>query len=162
MQTLQTAEEHIASEYIDDLPATLASVTAKPTYAFMPEPGRIMVITDPEGVRDFYLGVRSSFDPVASRLFTHLGSDWYVFSENVPTRRLHESGRYVTMNTVNLFPRAADGIQGEFLWERYDFEDTEPVVPPELGPNRLSTSTQASEREDSRAIRACPSGREDR
>lgn len=134
MNAMQTAEVHLASEYVDDLGATLDSVTATPTYAFMPAPGRLTVITDPSGVRDFYVNARSVFEPMASRLFTHLAGDFYEFQENVPTRKLVAENRLVTINTVNIFPAARDGIQGEFLWERYPGQEPAPSVPENLGP----------------------------
>ncbi len=134
LRVLQTAETHLASEYVDDLEATLASVTATPTYAFMPEPGAVKVVTTPAGVEQFYVDARAAFEPIASRLITHITSDWYEFQDNVPTRRSEQTGELMTLNTVNIFPAAADGIQGEFLWERYPSDEQPPVVPAELGP----------------------------
>lgn len=131
----QTALGHLVTEYVDDLEATLATVTKHPTYAFMPEPGRMTVITDPDGVREFYVESRKEFKPAVSRLLTHLASDWYEFLENAPTRYVVGEDRVATLNTVTLFPSAGDGIQGEFLWERAPEDDPAPLpVPDELNP----------------------------
>jgi hypothetical protein len=118
LETLQTAETHVDTEYVDDLEGTLASVSASPRYAFMPAPGSISIIQDSAGVRQFYVNNKKEFEPVASRIITHVATDWYEFQENVPTRRLVATGELVTLNTVNIFPKAHDGIQGEFLWQR--------------------------------------------
>jgi hypothetical protein len=136
LSAMRVSETHLASEYLDDLEATLDSVTEMPTYVFMPEPGRVTVLTDRAAVRKFYVDSRQAFRPQASRILTHLAGDWYEFQENMPTREIIGPGRLATLNTVNIFPRAGDGIQGEFLWERYGVDDEVgvPEVPAHLGP----------------------------
>jgi hypothetical protein len=131
----ETALGHLVTEYVDDLESTLATVTARPTYAFMPEPGTMTVITDPDEVRQFYIDSRKEFKPAVSRVMTHIATDWYEFLENVPTRYDLIGSRDSTLNTVVLFPNAGDGIQGEFLWERAPADDPAPLpVPEELNP----------------------------
>jgi hypothetical protein len=135
LDSMHAAEAHLPTEYQDDVDLTIATVTPRtPTYCFMPEPGRITVITDPVGVREFYISSRLDFRPMTSRIMTHIASDFYVFQENVPTRRILADGSYATINTAMVFPNAGDGIQGEFLWERYPGEEEAPAVPSELGP----------------------------
>lgn len=132
----ETALGHLVTEYVNDLDLTLSTVTATPTYAFMPEPGTMTVITDSEGVRDFYIKWRKTELPAVTRILTHVSSDWYEFLENVPTRYEVEEDRVSTINTVTLFPSAGDGIQGEFLWERAPEDDPTPLpVPAELNPS---------------------------
>lgn len=133
LDTLSIVEFHVSSEYDLDFEAVIRSVSKSPTYAFMPEPGRLTVITDHDGVRDFYAAARDEFTPIASRIMTHVAGDWYEFEENVPTRCVLEDDRMVTLNTAMIFPNAGDGIQGEFLWQRLEEELPELHVPPELG-----------------------------
>lgn len=116
--TLKTAERHIDSEYVDDHAETLASVSREPRYAMMPEPGVVRVISDYAGVAKFYEDARAAFIPGASRIVAQIATDWYVFLENVPTRISAVTGGARTLHTATLFPKAPDGIRGEFLWER--------------------------------------------
>lgn len=136
LESCETALGHLVTEYVDDLEWTLRTVASKPTYAFMPKPGTMTVITDPAGVRQFYIDTRKEVLPSVTRIMTHLASDWYEFLENVPTRQIVGEGRDATLNTVTLFPNGGDGIQGEFLWERAPEDDPEPLpVPAELNPS---------------------------
>jgi SnoaL-like domain len=121
LASIATAERHIETEYQDDLSLTLATVTAEhPRYAMMPTPGRIEVVTDSDGVRAFYENSRAIFRPAALRIRTQIATDWYFFLEGVASRRDTATGEEFTINTVTLFPAAADGIVGEFLWERHE------------------------------------------
>ncbi len=119
LQSLKTSEGHVNAEYVDDLTGTLASVSREPRYAMMPEPGRVAVITDNDGVVKFYNDSREAFTPGASRMVAQIATDWYVFYENVPTRLTKADGKVHTLHTTTLFPKAPDGIRGEILWERY-------------------------------------------
>jgi hypothetical protein len=132
-EVMATAEGHISAEYVGDLEGIMASVSRSPTYAFMSEPGHVATVTDIEGVRRFYLESREQFIPMASRMLTHIASDWYEFFENVPTRKIVSSGELLTMNNVVMFPKASDGIQGEFLWERYGSDATSEESSPDVG-----------------------------
>lgn len=116
--SLSTAERHVDSEYVDEHEETLASVSRQPRYAMMPEPGTVRVITDSAGVASFYEDARKAFLPGASRIVAQIATDWYVFLENVPTRIDASTGIARTLHTATLFPKAPDGIRGEFLWER--------------------------------------------
>jgi hypothetical protein len=121
LASVATAERHIATEYQDDLSLTLATITAEhPRYAMMPEPGRIEVVVDSAGVRDFYVSSRAVFQPAALRIRTQIATDWYFFLEGVASRRDTATGQEFTINSLTLFPAAPDGIVGEFLWERHD------------------------------------------
>lgn len=129
LQSLRTAEGHVHAEYLEDLSGTLASVSREPRYAMMPEPGRVAVICDNEGVVKFYNDSRRNFIPGASRMVAQVATDWYVFFENVPTRVSAVDGRINTIHTTTLFPKAPDGIRGEFLWERYVTTDAPAGLP---------------------------------
>ncbi|MCB1464443.1 MAG: nuclear transport factor 2 family protein [Nitratireductor sp.] len=126
--SISTAEAHIVTEYDDDFEGTLASISRVPRYAMMTEPGKVAIVTDEPGVAQFYQTTQAQFALHSSRFVTQLASDWYVFFENVPTRQLLSSGKLVTLNTLTLFPKADDGIRGEFLWERYR-DEREAQVP---------------------------------
>lgn len=127
LDSIRTAETHVETEFRDALPETLATVSARPRYAMTPAPGRLDVVTTPEGVATFYETSRAAFQPRATRHRAQIAADWYVFYEGVPTRGQRSTGREYTINTTVLFPSAADGIVGEFLWERHD-EDVDPPV----------------------------------
>lgn len=131
LEACETALGHLVTEYNDDLQSTLDTVASNPTYAFMPEPGQMTVITDPVAVRQFYIDSRKVFKPAVSRIMTHVAADWYEFLENVPTRYDVVADRDLTLNTVTLFPNGGDGIQGEFLWERAPEDDPHPLPVPE-------------------------------
>jgi hypothetical protein len=118
LRSLKTAERHVDSEYVDDHAETLASVSREPRYAMMPKPGVVKVICDGAGVAQFYEDARDAFLPGASRIVAQIATDWYVFLENVPTRIDAVSLAPRTLHTATLFPKAPDGIRGEFLWER--------------------------------------------
>lgn len=133
VHSIVTAERHIETEFREDLPATLASVSGRPRYAMTPKPGQLDVVTTPEGVRDFYEGSRSTFQPMATRHRLQIATDWYVFYEGVPSRLRRDTGQEYTINTVVLFPATEDGIVGEFLWERYD-EAAQPAGQVDNGP----------------------------
>lgn len=118
-ESLTTMETHVVSEYTHNNDGILASVTKEPRYAMMMKPGSVAIVTSSEGVAQFYRETQAIFELVASRVVSQLATDWFVFLENVPTRRDIASGRSITLNTCTLFPKAADGIRGEFVWERY-------------------------------------------
>jgi hypothetical protein len=131
LDSIETAERHISTEYQDDLSLTLATVTrTDPRYAMMPTPGRIEVVEDGEGVRRFYEESRAIFQPAALRIRTQIATDWYFFLEGVASRIDKETGEEFTINSVTLFPAAPDGIVGEFLWERHEAPDLGPSVRP--------------------------------
>ena len=122
--SLRTAETHIGTEFQDDLDIILATTTrSNPRFAFMPEPGRIELETEAAGVRAFYESSRAVFAPARLRVRHQLTTDWYYLLEGVASRYGREDGQEYTVNTVTLFPKADDGIVGEFLWERYDVPD---------------------------------------
>lgn len=126
LASLKTAETHISTEYQDDLSITLATVTKhRPRYAMMPTPGKIHVVTDSDGVADFYRTTRAVFQPLGLRMKAQLATDWFMFLEGVASRRSRDTGEEYTTSTTTLFPTVADGIVGEFLWERYDGEPRE-------------------------------------
>jgi len=118
LNSLRTMERHLDSEYVDDLEETLASVSREPRFGMMPEPGVVAVISDSQGVAKFYEERAKVFTPTASRITAQLATDWYVFLENAPSRVNMKTGEETTVQTTTLFPIAADGIRGEFLWER--------------------------------------------
>ena len=122
--SLRTAETHISTEYQDDLDITIATITkTNPRFAFMPVPGRIKLETKADGVRAFYENSRAVFQPAALRIRHQLTTDWYYFLEGVASRFGREDGKEYTINSLTLFPKADDGIVGEFLWERYEVPD---------------------------------------
>jgi hypothetical protein len=124
LASLRTAETHISTEFQDDLDIILATTTkTDPRFAFMPEPGRIELETDAAGVREFYESSRAVFQPARLRVRHQLTTDWYYLLEGVASRYGRSDGEEYTVNTVTLFPKADDGILGEFLWERYDVPD---------------------------------------
>ncbi|OUS82225.1 nuclear transport factor 2 family protein [Rhodococcus sp. NCIMB 12038] len=124
--SLRTAETHIGTEFQDDLELTLDTITkAAPRFVFMPVPGRIRIETQPDQVRAFYEGSRAEFLPDKLRARHHITSDWFYFVESLASRRGTRDGQEYTVNTAVLFPKAPDGIVGEFLWERYDVEVSE-------------------------------------
>lgn len=126
LTALDTAESHISTEYQDDISITVATVSKlEPRYAMMPTPGKIHVVTNSEGVLDYYRNSRAVFQPMGLRIKTQIATDWYMFLEGVATRRARDTGEEYTTNTVTLFPAASDGIVGEFLWERYDGSPTD-------------------------------------
>lgn len=131
LESCETAMGHLITEYVNDLEWTLRTVGSNPTYAFMPEPGTMTVITDPVGVKQFYVDSRQEALPSVTRILTHVSSDWYEFLENAPTRQVVKERRDATLNTVTLFPKGVGGIQGEFLWERAPEDDPEPLPVPE-------------------------------
>src|SRR5579872_2859982 len=87
LRNIEAAEEHIASEYVYDLAGTMATVGASPHYAVTAEPGVVGVISGRDGVAAFYEGAHQYAVPQASRFLTQIASDWYLFVENMPTRR---------------------------------------------------------------------------
>jgi hypothetical protein len=138
LASLRTAETHISTEYQDNLDITIATITkTDPRFAFMPVPGRIKMETRAEGVRAFYENSRAVFQPAALRIRHQLTTDWYYFLEGVASRIAREDGKEYTISSVTLFPKAADGIVGEFLWERYEVPD------PSEDPARFDASVVA-------------------
>lgn len=127
--SLRTAERHVDSEYIDDHDETLNSVSREPCYGMMSEPGVVKVVNDSAGVAQFYEDARAAFLPGASRIVAQIATDWYVFLENVPTRLNAQTGVPRSLHTATLFPKAPDGIRGEFLWERStgEAQNTKPL-----------------------------------
>lgn len=118
LESIRIAEAHIDTEYVDDHEGTLASVSRKPRYALMAAPGVVRIVTDSAGVASYYEEAREAFVPEASRIIGQIATDWYVFLNNVPTRHDRKTGTSRTLHTATLFPKAADGIRGEFLWAR--------------------------------------------
>jgi hypothetical protein len=117
-RSVNTAEAHIRSEYVRDLAGTMATVSAGPNYAVTAEPGVVSVISGRDGVSAFYEAAHKFAVPQASRFLTQIATDWYMFVENMPTRRWIADDSLRTVHTATLLITDGDGISGEFVWER--------------------------------------------
>jgi hypothetical protein len=118
LKSIGTAEAHVRSEYVRDLPGTMATVGAVPHYALTAQPGVVSVISGREGVAGFYDAAHQVAVPQASRFLTQIATDWYMFVENMPTRTWIADGSLRTVHTVTLLITDGDGIKCEFVWER--------------------------------------------
>jgi hypothetical protein len=118
LRSIDTAENHVRSEYVRDLAGTMATVGEVPHYALTAEPGVVGVISGRDGVAAFYEMSHKVAVPQASRFLTQIAADWYMFVENMPTRRSMTDGSLRTVLTATLFITDTDGIKGEFIWER--------------------------------------------
>jgi hypothetical protein len=118
LRSIDAAEAHVRSEYVRDLPGTMATVGASPNYALTAAPGVVSVISGRHGVAGFYAAAHEAAVPQASRFLTQITSDWYMFFENMPTREWIADGSLRTVHTATLLTTGSDGITGEFVWER--------------------------------------------
>jgi hypothetical protein len=118
LQSIAAAEAHVRSEYVHDLAGTMTTVGARPHYAVTAEPGVIGVISGRQGVAALYEGAHNHAVPAASRFLTQIATDWYMFVENMPTRRWVADGSLRTVHTATLLVIDRDGLKGEFVWER--------------------------------------------
>lgn len=118
LRSIESAERHIGSEYVHNLAGTMATVGALPHYAVTAEPGVVGVISGRDGVATFYEAAHDYAIPEASRFLTQIASDWYMFVENMPTRKWVADGSLRTAHTATLLVTGSDGIRGEFIWER--------------------------------------------
>jgi hypothetical protein len=116
--SLKTAEAHISTEFGEPIDVVVATVSRVPRYAMVVPPGRLDVVTTLDGVADFYVRTKSTWRSLAARHRLQIATDWYVFFESVSTRERNADGARYTVNNAVLFPTAADGIVGEFLWEK--------------------------------------------
>jgi hypothetical protein len=108
LSSIRTAEAHIRSEYVRDLAGTMATVGPHPHYAVTAAPGAISVISGRDGVAGFYEAAHKFAVPEASRFLTQIASDWYMFVENMPTRRWVADGSQRTVHTVTLLVTGSD------------------------------------------------------
>jgi hypothetical protein len=138
LHSIHACEAHIRSEYVHDLAGTMATVSARPHYAVTAAPGVVSVISGREGVAALYEAAHHSAVPEASRFVSQIASDWYMFVENVPTRKWVPDGSLRTVHTATLLVTDGEGVKGEFVWERPSCETApaaaQPALP--LGPLR--------------------------
>jgi hypothetical protein len=118
LRNIAAAEAHVGSEYVYDLAGTMATVGASPHYAVTAEPGVIGVISGRDGVSAFYENAHKYAVPQASRFLTQIAGDWFLFVENMPTRRWVADSSLRTVHTATLLVTGRDGVLGEFIWER--------------------------------------------
>jgi len=118
LDSIKAAEAHIRSEYVYDLAGTMATVGPMPHYAVTAEPGVVGVISGRDGVAALYEGAHNYAIPNASRFLTQISSDWYLFAENIPTRKWVADGSMRTVHTATLLITDSEGVKGEFVWER--------------------------------------------
>lgn len=141
LRSIGTAESHIRSEYVRDLAGTMATVGALPHYALTAEPGVVAVISGRADVAAFYETAHRVAVPQASRFLTQIATDWYMFVENMPTRRLMADGSLRTVLTATLFITDSDGIKGEFVWERPPSDAATEADQASLRPGSLASVT---------------------
>jgi hypothetical protein len=122
LRSIEIAESHIRSEYVHDLAGTMATVGPHPRYAVTTGPGQIGVIAGRDGVAALYEGAHEWAIPQASRFLTQICTDWYVFVENMPTRKWVADASMRTVHTATLIVADTQGIKGEFVWERLQGE----------------------------------------
>lgn len=123
---LATSRRHVLSERTNDVDQVMATVSQHVCY-MMPDvtspDAELVVLTDREGVRQFYAHERTFMEVVSSTLLAELTSDWYTFLEAVSTTRQVATGTLHQNEVIVLFPVAPDGIIGEILAARRPWFD---------------------------------------
>lgn len=132
---LRTIDRHIQSEYTNDVPTIMGTISAKPRYALTSgQTGTplLTVLNNREDVASYYAWTHQSHhEPIATRHPKQVVTDWYVFCEALPSQRPVGQKEIVLTNYALLFPFAEDGMIGEIMWKRSvfqepsDFEDSD-------------------------------------
>lgn len=118
LHSIGAAEAHVRSEYVHDLAGTMATVGPMPHYAVTANPGEVAVISGRDGVAALYEGAHDYAIPNSSRFLAQISGDWFMFVENMPTREWVADGSFRTAHTATLLIIDADGVKGEYVWER--------------------------------------------
>jgi hypothetical protein len=120
LQSIAKSERHIRSEYGTKMVGVMDTIGDYPHFAMMLQPGQLTILSGRDEIDVMYKGSVDNAWPQASRIVSQWASDWYMFIENVPTRRWVASGEFKTVQTVTMFVTDdANGITGEYAWQRY-------------------------------------------
>lgn len=120
LQSLIKTERHLVSEYGTKMEGVMDTIGAYPHFAMPLKPGEMARISGRDAVEAMYKASTANAEPKASRIISHVASDWYVFIENVPTRHWVAEDALKTVQTVTLFVTDDDrGITGEYAWQRH-------------------------------------------
>lgn len=121
-----TAHRHIVSEQTNDVDQVMATVSRRVCY-LVPDVTSLatdlLVLTEREDVRQYYLHERSFMERASSTLLAELTSDWYTFLETRAITRQVATGTLHQNDVVVLIPVAEDGIVGEVLITRRPWLD---------------------------------------
>lgn len=124
---LRTIDRHIRSEYTNDVPTIMETISAKPRYALTSvQTGTplLTVLNNREDVASYYAWTHQSHhEPIATRHPKQVVTDWYVFCEALPSQRPVGQTEIVLTNYALLFPFAEDGMIGEIMWKRSVFQE---------------------------------------
>lgn len=132
LRSIAKAERHVRSEYGTRMVGVMDTVGAYPHFAMMLQPGQVAVLSGRDDIDAMYKASVARAAPQASRFLSQLATDWYVFVDNVPTRLWHEDGEFKTAQTVTMFATDdADGITGEYAWQRHYLPADAPGEVPE-------------------------------
>jgi hypothetical protein len=124
---LRTVDRHIQSEYTNDIPTIMATISASPRYALTSgQSGTplLTVLNNRDEVASYYAWTHQSHhEPIGTRHPKQVVTDWYVFCEALPSQRPVGGSEIVLTNYALLFPFADDGMIGEIMWKRSVFEE---------------------------------------
>jgi hypothetical protein len=124
---LRIIDRHIQSEYTNDVPTIMATISATPRYALTSgQSGTplLTVLNNRDDVASYYAWTHQSHhEPIATRHPKQVVTDWYVFCEALPSQRPVGQAEIVLTNYALLFPFADDGMIGEIMWKRSVFEE---------------------------------------
>jgi hypothetical protein len=124
---LETIDRHIQSEYTNDIPTIMGTISAAPRYALLSgQTGQplLTVLNDRDAVASYYAWTHQSHhEPIATRHPKQVATDWYVFCEALPSQRPVGQSEVVLTNYCLLFPYADDGMVGEIMWKRTSFAE---------------------------------------
>lgn len=146
LQTIAKSERHIRSEYGTKMVGVMDTIGAHPHFAMMLQPGQLTILSGRDDIDVMYRGSVDNAWPQASRIISQWTSDWYMFIENVPTRRWIASGEFKTVQTITMFVTDDEnGITGEYAWQRYYPPQPQVEIDGELVPDRKLRNLQLHE-----------------
>ena len=146
LRSIAKSERHIRSEYGTKMLGVMDTIGDHPHFAMMLQPGQLTILSGRDDIDAMYKGSVDNAWPQASRIISQWTSDWYMFIENVPTRRWVASGEFKTVQTVTMFVTDdANGITGEYAWQRYYPPASHVEVDGELVPDRKLRNLQLHE-----------------
>lgn len=146
LQSIAKSERHIRSEYGTKMVGVMDTIGEHPHFAMMLQPGQLTILSGRDDIDTMYKGSVDNAWPQASRIISQWTSDWYMFIENVPTRRWVARGEFKTVQTITMFVTDdANGITGEYAWQRYYPPVSQIEVDGELIPDRTLRNLQLHE-----------------
>jgi hypothetical protein len=127
IEGLQKIDRHITSEYTNDVPTIMQTISREPRYALVSAQfgaPTLTVLNTREEVASYYAWTHQSHhEPIATRHPKQISTDWYVFCEALPSQRPVGQTEIVLSNYALLFPYADDGMVGEIMWKRSVFSE---------------------------------------